>query len=110
MELKEGAKGVFCVLEDRTAETLIEITKKYVEPGSTVLSDCWKYYNGLTAEGYVHYTVKHSQNFKDPVTGVHTNGIEGTWSAIRTDFREQGTKKCLVSWTRILQNICAEKP
>ncbi|GBM58641.1 hypothetical protein AVEN_251912-1 [Araneus ventricosus] len=63
------------------------------EPGSTVLSDCWGSYNGLTAEGYLHNTVNHSKNFKDPVKGVHTNGIEGTWSAIKADFRKQGTKK-----------------
>ncbi|GBM95020.1 hypothetical protein AVEN_29382-1 [Araneus ventricosus] len=74
-------------------ETLIEITKKYVQPGTTVLSDCWKSYRPLTEEGYVHYTVNHSVNFKDPITGVHTNGIEGTWSAIKAQFRSQGTKK-----------------
>ncbi|GBN68320.1 hypothetical protein AVEN_95295-1 [Araneus ventricosus] len=92
--VERGSKrSFFCVVEDRTAETLIEITKKNVEPGTTVLSDCWASYNGLTAEGYVHHTVNHSKNFKDPVTGAHTNGIEGTWNAIKTDFRKQGTRK-----------------
>ncbi|GBL81146.1 hypothetical protein AVEN_83196-1 [Araneus ventricosus] len=67
--------------------------KRVDEPGSTVLSDCWPSCNGLTAEGYAHYTFNHSKNFKDPVTGVHTNGIEGTWNAIKTDFRTQGTRK-----------------
>ncbi|GBN89235.1 hypothetical protein AVEN_197865-1 [Araneus ventricosus] len=73
----------------RVDETLIKITKKNVEPGTTVLLDCWASYNGLTAEGYVHHTV----NFKDPVTGAHTNGIEGTWNAIKTDFQKQGTRR-----------------
>ncbi|GBN39308.1 hypothetical protein AVEN_148385-1 [Araneus ventricosus] len=92
--VERGSKrSFFCVVEDRTAETLIEITKKYVKPGSTVLTDCWVSYNGLTAEGYVHHTVNHSKNFKDPITGVHTNGIEGTWGAIKADFRKQGTRK-----------------
>ncbi|GBM00284.1 hypothetical protein AVEN_32633-1 [Araneus ventricosus] len=72
---------------------LIEITKKTVEPGSMVLSDCWPSYNDLTAEGYVHYTVNHSKNFKDPVKDVHTNGIEGTWNAIKTDFCKPGTRR-----------------
>ncbi|GBN92361.1 hypothetical protein AVEN_268008-1 [Araneus ventricosus] len=92
--VERGSKrSFFCVVEDRTAETLIEITKKFVKPGSTVLSDCWGSYNGLMAEGYVHHTVNHSKNFKDPITGVHTNGIEGTWGAIKADFRKQGTRK-----------------
>ncbi|GBN72068.1 hypothetical protein AVEN_19978-1 [Araneus ventricosus] len=55
VDLKEEARAFFCVVGDRTAETLIEITKKFVKPGSTVLSDCWGSYNGLTAEGYSLY-------------------------------------------------------
>ncbi|GBN03536.1 hypothetical protein AVEN_146657-1 [Araneus ventricosus] len=74
----------FKVVEDRTAEMLIEITKKYVEPGSNVLSDCWQSYTSLKNEGYTHYTVNHSKNFKDPVT----------WSVIKSQFRKQGTNKC----------------
>ena len=30
-----------------------------------------------------HKTVNHSKQFKDPVTGVHSNTIEGNWSAIK---------------------------
>ncbi|GBN15446.1 hypothetical protein AVEN_140170-1 [Araneus ventricosus] len=85
--IERGSKeSFFCVVEDPNH-------KKYVEPGTTVLFDCWKSYRPLTEEGYVHYTVNHSVNFKDPITGVHFNGIEGTWSAIKAQFRSQGTKK-----------------
>ncbi|GBN92595.1 hypothetical protein AVEN_106849-1 [Araneus ventricosus] len=50
--IERGCKdSFFCVVEDRTAETLIEITKKYVEPGTTVFSDCWKSYRPLMEEG-----------------------------------------------------------
>ncbi|KAJ0404059.1 hypothetical protein P43SY_004314 [Pythium insidiosum] len=30
---------------------------------------------------YMHTWVNHSKDFKDPVTGAHTNGIEGCWEA-----------------------------
>jgi hypothetical protein len=48
-----------------------------------IYSDCWSSYNCLALEGYTHHTVNHSRNFKDPVTGVHTNSIEGTWQKIK---------------------------
>ena len=37
----------------------------------------------LSTNNYSHFTVNHSQNFKDPLTGVHTNHIEGTWFAVK---------------------------
>jgi len=30
-----------------------------------------------------HKTVDHSKNFKDPITGAHTNNIESLWSKIK---------------------------
>ncbi|GBN03307.1 hypothetical protein AVEN_249563-1 [Araneus ventricosus] len=43
--------------------------------------------------GGVGVVVEIDRNFKDPITGVHTNGIEGTWGAIKADFTKQGTRK-----------------
>ncbi|GBM61044.1 hypothetical protein AVEN_264372-1 [Araneus ventricosus] len=83
----ERGSSFFCVV------TLIEITKKYVAPGTTVLSDCCSSNRSLSEEGYVHNTVNHSKNFKDPITGIHTKKIEGAWSAIKAQFRSQRTKR-----------------
>ena len=49
---------------DRTSATLVDILKKYVAPGTIIHSNCWKAYDCLEEEGYQHYTVNHSENFR----------------------------------------------
>ena len=57
---------------DRTANTLEEVIKEYVVPGTTIHTDLWSGYTNISQCGYVHKTVNHSQNFVDPVDGTHT--------------------------------------
>ncbi len=74
---------VFYVVKDRTAETLLPIIKKHVKPGSIIMSDMWKAYNGITAMGFDHHSVNHSLHFvaSESQNGlvVHTNSIESIW-------------------------------
>ena len=42
--------------------------------------DCissWYLFKFVLGYNYTHATVNHSEHFKDPITGVHTNTIEG---------------------------------
>jgi IS1 family transposase len=79
---------------DRTKPTLSSVIKKYIRPGTLIMSDSWPSYvsvdrNGdvhnlennrwLVDMGYRHQYVNHSENFVDPDSGAHTQGIEGTW-------------------------------
>jgi hypothetical protein len=57
--------------------------QKFVKPGSRILTDCWKAYSKLSELGYEHGVVNHSKHFKDPITQVHTNGIEARWSGLK---------------------------
>ena len=85
---KDG-RGIFAVpVQNRSAQTLLQIINRYVRPGSIIYTDCWRGYrtNDLAALGFHHNTVNHTFNFVDPVTGVHTNTIEGTWSAMKSSI------------------------
>ena len=70
---ERGDKKIFMfTVEYRNEETLLPIIKAMIAPGSTIHSDCWGANKSLAANGYKHETVNHSEQFKDPITGAHT--------------------------------------
>ena len=44
-------------VEDRNEATLLPIIKDWIEPGTLIVSDCWKSYHNLDKHGYSHQTV-----------------------------------------------------
>nr|XP_034194197.1 uncharacterized protein LOC117610669 [Osmia lignaria] len=91
---ERGSKKVFIVaVENRKAQTLLNVIKKWILPGTTIISNCWKAYNCLNNEGYKHSTVNHSYNFIDPDTSAHTESIKRTWSDIRQNISRYGNKE-----------------
>lgn len=87
-------KCFFVTVQDRTAETLIGLIKRWIKPGTKILSDCWKSYATLESEGYIHETVNHSVTFVSD-TGVHTNTIESRWNSLKKSLPKYGTTKTL---------------
>ena len=69
-------------MPDRKIETLDGIIKKFVKPGTIIVSDTFSSYKKLAVrhEQYEHDMVNHSKNYKDPVTGACTNTVEGKWN------------------------------
>ncbi|KAL7723806.1 hypothetical protein ACLKA6_002977 [Drosophila palustris] len=91
----ERESGDFFILpvEHRDTATLLAIIQERVADGSTIMSDCWKAYNCLAEEGFVHQTVNHSKNFVDPETRAHTQNIERLWRDMRDHIPRFGRKK-----------------
>jgi transposase-like protein len=82
-ERTEERKVVFERVQNRNSETIKSFIQRNIKRGSIIYSDCWKGYKDLNEMGYYHYTVNHSQEFINRVNGVHTNTIEGNWSALK---------------------------
>jgi transposase len=75
----ESGKTFLVHFPDRTADTLTAVIDAWIEHGPTVISDCWRAYRDLDAQGYTHHTVNHSSGFADQGPDAHTNTIESTW-------------------------------
>lgn len=78
-------RKMFCVpIEKRDAETLRNLVYRHVHPESIIYTDMWKGYDWISRDPeFEHGVVNHSVGFKDLVTGVHTNTVEGTNNGIK---------------------------
>ena len=65
-------------VEKRDEATLLPIIEKWIEPGTVIISDCWKAYCNLEKYGYRHFTVNHSKELVN-AAGQSTNKMEGHW-------------------------------
>jgi len=89
----ENKKMFLVPIEERNIENINDIIIKYVKKGTTIYTDCWKGYNELNKIGYKHKTVNHKKYFKDPITGIHTNTIEGTWNGLKQSIIPRNRNK-----------------
>ena len=91
--IEENSRKCFiATVEDRKEQTLLNLIKQWIEPGTTIISDCWKGYVNLSRHGYIHKTVNHSVEFVNE-EGFHTNKIEGQWRQMKARLPKDGRKK-----------------
>jgi len=69
---------------------LLPIIRKYVVPGSKILSDFWRAYNSLPQHGYIHYQVNHRRYFIHPQSGAHTQHMERAWRTYKKMYTDAG--------------------
>ena len=74
----DSRKSFLIPVDKRDEQTLLPIIKKWIKPGTTIISDCWKAYTNLEKYGYTHKTLNHSEEFVNK-DGDSTNKIEGHW-------------------------------
>ena len=95
--IERGSNECFlaeCENNHRDRHVLIPLIKRYVRPGTLIITDGWKAYLSFSNHGFIHEDVNHSRNFVDPTTGAHTNTIEGCWFHVKR-YLQRG-----VGWLR----------
>jgi len=90
---RESGKTFLVPVQDRTPDTLMTVISDWIEPGTTVISDCSVAYRDLEAHGYTHETVRRTIGFVDQQTGAHINTIKSTWHHAKAYLRAYNRKK-----------------
>jgi transposase-like protein len=79
--VERGGRVKIHAVKDRKAETLTGEVHRYVLPRTTIFTDDWPAYRGLSRR-YTHRRIRHSENIY--VSGdVHTQTIEGFFSNLK---------------------------
>lgn len=94
---ERGSKKLFiATVPDRSGSTLIEVIKRWILPGTTIVSDSWAAYNSLNKQGFYHLKVNHKieyVNYKNPELLIHTQGIERSWLEMKNRMPRVGISK-----------------
>ena len=89
---RESGRTFLVPVPDRTADTLMTVINAWIEPGTTIISDCWSAYRNLGAQGYTHRTVNHTIAFINE-EGDHTNTIESKWGHVKAYLKSYKRKE-----------------
>ncbi len=89
---RKGDKYIYIffseVVPNRSKEILLQLITKHILPGTTNLSDCWKSYDYLSDNIYVHLTANHSITFKRGRIQIQLRGYEE--GVIKQEFWRHG--------------------
>ena len=89
-----------CVLKtvhsSRSRAVLLPLINESCAEGTVFCSDGWKAYvklnENVDLEDTLHFPVNHTNNYVDPLTGAHTQTIEGLWNHAKDFLPSYGMK------------------
>ncbi|XP_023242982.1 uncharacterized protein LOC111641097 [Centruroides sculpturatus] len=83
---QEDKSCFLCQVKDRSEASLNWVVNTFVHSGTIVYTDEWKDYthiDDLQGLDIHHETVKHAENFVNPVTDIHTQSIKQLWGCLK---------------------------
>ena len=86
---------LICV-KNRTKEVLMKVIKKHDEQGSLIWTDEFATDIDLENNGYIHQSVNHKKHYVDPITKVHTQGVERAWLDCKIWFKTARGSRALL--------------
>lgn len=72
---QRGGEVYTHIVGDSSIETMLPLIRLVVEPKATIYTDKWPSFNPLKEDGYKHYAINHSHEYKDR-RGRHINGVD----------------------------------
>ncbi len=108
VEGEESARSEtrFFLVDGHDHATLEPIIMRHVMRGIMIPTDEWGAYRRLEQLGFIHQTMKHTDNFVDPIADVKTQLVEACWNRLRHDIvstarsvkRENLPEQCLAAY------------
>lgn len=88
-------KCFMVVVPEGSRDVLMNVIFENVRPGSTIISNCWRTYNCLEDERFVHLISNYGYKFKNP---ERENSINSTWFAVKGHLRNSYCKNTFDSY------------
>ncbi len=83
--LSKPSRIISLVVPDTEPSSIQPFIRAHVKPGSTIVSDEWHAYRGLT-DRYDHRVVDHGRNQYVNMEGDTSNAIESHWSQVKRNI------------------------
>ena len=99
MKRKDFGRNVRYVrIPNRKAKTLMVVKMNYCAQGSVIRTEGWRGFNALGRMDFIHRFVIHDNNYENPSTAAHIQGVERSWVEVRAWWcRSRGNRVNLQS-------------
>jgi hypothetical protein len=87
---KNSNNCLITIVQKTDKDTHLPLIKKFILPGTKIITNGWKAYNTLEQEGYIHGIVNHSIEFvNSDDLATNTQKIERLWKSLKNGLKRE---------------------